>query len=195
MRQKTFQCLAIVCAILSSGFFSIQVLAQAAASIRFSNELNGQRIIRYIEEIRKPVFSFSENQIITFEREVFQLINKKRVEMNLPELEWSEETAKVARFHAENMAKFGFFSHVGLDGKMVDERADYFGVKKWRAIGENIAYIRGYEKPTEVAVEKWLLSASHRENLLSSRWKETGIGIAVTDNGTFYFTQVFLQRR
>jgi uncharacterized protein YkwD len=115
--------------------------------------------------------------------------------MNLPELEWSEETAKVARFHAENMAKFGFFSHVGLDGKMVDERADYFGVKKWRAIGENIAYIRGYEKPTEVAVEKWLLSASHRENLLSSRWKETGIGIAVTDNGTFYFTQVFLQRR
>jgi uncharacterized protein YkwD len=47
----------------------------------------------------------------------------------------------------------------------------------------------------EFAVERWMKSPKHRENLLSSRWKESGIGIAVTGNGTYYFTEVFLLRK
>jgi len=137
----------------------------------------------------------SEVQILDFEKLAFALINQKRAESGLEPLAWSDDVAKIARLHSENMVKFNFFSHTGIDGKRVDDRADSLGITKWTAMGENIAYNRGYKNPIEIAVEKWMLSQSHRENLLSDRWKESAIGIAVTDDGTFYFTQVFLKRK
>ena len=131
----------------------------------------------------------------TLERQVFDLINERRVQSGLFLLEWSDDIAKMARQHSENMAHHKFFSHTDLKGLMVNDRDDAYGIKKWQAIGENIAYNRGYENPAVFAVERWMQSPSHRENLLSSRWKESGIGIAVTADGTYYFTEVFLSRK
>jgi len=142
-----------------------------------------------------PFAKPSAVQLLEFEKLGFALINQKRAEIGLEPLAWSNDVAKIARIHSENMAKFKFFSHKGIDGKMVDDRADSLGISKWTAMGENIAYNRGYKNPIEIAVEKWMLSQSHRENLLSERWKESAIGIAVTDDGTYYFTQVFLKRK
>ncbi len=131
----------------------------------------------------------------SLERKAFELINKQRETLSLEPLTWSDEIAKIARLHSENMANFKFFSHEGLDGLKVNDRADSFGINKWRAISENIAYNRGYENPVEFAVERWMLSPKHRDNLLNSRWKESGVGIAVTADGTYYFTEVFLLRK
>ena len=79
---------------------------------------------------------------------------------------------------------------------MVDDRADSAGIKNWKRIGENIAYNRGYDNPVEFAVLRWMQSQSHRENLLSEKWKESGIGIAIAADGkTYYFTQVFMLRK
>lgn len=129
------------------------------------------------------------------ERRAFQLINDARVKSGLSALKWSDDAARVARLHSQNMANYNFFSHAGIDGSMVDDRADLLGISKWRAIGENIAFNQGYENPVEFAVERWMQSPKHRDNLLSSRWKESGIGVAVTENGTYYFTEVFLVRK
>jgi uncharacterized protein YkwD len=93
------------------------------------------------------------------------------------------------------MAQQHFFSHRGLDGKMVNDRAEQIGMFDWRAIGENIAFNRGYDQPVEMAVEKWLESPSHRENLLNKSWIETGVGVAVSPDGSYYFTQVFILRK
>lgn len=129
------------------------------------------------------------------EKKAFALLNAKRLEMGLSALNWSDDVAKIARVHSQNMASYKFFSHTGLDGYMVSDRADKLGIRKWSAIGENIAYNRGYQNPVEFAVERWMLSNSHRENLLSNRWKESGVGVAITADGTYYFTQVFLVRK
>ncbi len=131
----------------------------------------------------------------SFERKAFEEINQQRTAIGLPPLVWSDDAAKIARLHSENMANFNFFSHQGLDGSMVNNRADAFGINKWRAIGENIAYNRGYANPIEFAVESWMKSNGHRENILNDRWKESGIGIAITAEGAYYFTQVFLDRK
>jgi len=138
-----------------------------------------------------------ENASSTFslEKKVFALINAKRAEQGLPPLAWSDEVAKIARVHSQNMANYKFFSHVGIDGKMVNDRADMLGVNKWSSIGENIAFNRGYENPCEFAVERWMLSASHKQNLLDNRWKESGIGVAIANDGSYYFTQVFMLRK
>jgi uncharacterized protein YkwD len=130
----------------------------------------------------------------SLERNAFELLNEQRAANGQLALQWSESLASVARLHSQNMAEFSFFSHRGLDGKMVSDRADDNSVGKWRSIGENIAFNKGYKDPVAKAVELWLDSPSHRQNLMDSNWKETAVGIAVAPDGSFYFTQVFLRK-
>jgi len=207
MKHKSF--LTNTLAALALGFcaFSVNHYSQTikaektgavAAYVRDKDEESGEVRQRIVPgDTVKPTAPLkpSAEQLLDFEKQAFSLINQKRAEIGLAPLEWSDDIAKLARLHSENMVKFNFFSHRGVDGKMVDARADDLGITKWTAMGENIAYNRGFKNPIETAVEKWMLSQSHRENLLNDRWKESAIGIAVTDEGTFYFTQVFLKRK
>ena len=135
-----------------------------------------------------------EEKTAKLENLVFQLTNKSRAENGLPRLEWSEKAAQAAQLHSNNMAAENFFSHIGLDGQRVDRRLDSVGIKNWLGVAENIALNAGYDDPARQAVNAWMKSPSHRGNLLNSRWQETGIGISVAKNGTFYFTQVFVQK-
>ena len=128
------------------------------------------------------------------ERELFGLLNAVRVKQGLHELVWNDDVASVARLHSTNMAEQNFFSHRGSDGSMVDDRADKVGLGNWRLIGENIAYVRGFEDPGPVAIEKWLESEAHRQNLLRANWEYSAVGIAITPDGVYYMTQVFLLR-
>ena len=128
------------------------------------------------------------------ELKVFRLINAERKQKGLPPLNMSAEASNLARVHSENMAKHGFFSHTGLNGRMIDERATDFGLKSWDSIGENIAFCQGFSNPAEFAVKRWMLSTGHRENLLHRMWGETGVGIAKTQDGRYYFTQIFIKR-
>jgi uncharacterized protein YkwD len=128
------------------------------------------------------------------EREAFDLLNAQRTAKGLAELLWNEQVAEIARHHSQNMARDNFFSHQDLDGLLVNDRADRAGLSDWSAIGENIAFIRGFKEPCEMAVENWMHSAGHRENLLSARWKESAVGVAIAPDGTYYFTQVFIVR-
>jgi len=148
----------------------------------------------YNTEQPKPVKISKKINSFELERRAFELINQHRENSGLKPLEWSEDAARIARLHSDNMANYNFFSHAGVDGLMVSDRADFLGIRKWQAIGENIAFNHGFENPVEFAVERWMQSPKHRDNLLNGRWKESGIGIAVTENGTYYFTEVFIVR-
>jgi uncharacterized protein YkwD len=138
----------------------------------------------------KKVYSISN-----LERKAFDLMNMRRGASGLRPVIWNEDIARVARLHSQSMAINKYFSHQGIDGLWVDERANRNGLKKWRAISENIAYNRGYDNPAEFAVERWMKSTSHRNNALNDRWEESGIGVAIGSDGeTIYFTQVFLDK-
>jgi len=128
----------------------------------------------------------------SLEKNVLAMINAERARQGLCDLKWSDEAAKVARVHSENMAHYKFFSHQGLDGLMVNDRADSLNVD-WQAIGENIAYNRGYDDPVGFTIKRWMESPSHHENIMDKRWKETGVGVIMTQDGTYYLTQVFIK--
>ena len=147
--------------------------------------------------VENEVYTFKADSVSISELEylLFILINQKRIENRLQPLIWNEQATQIARLHSRNMADYDFFGHEGLDGRKVDGRANLFGLRRWQIIGENIAYNRGYRKPLERVVESWMRSAGHRRNLLNRRWKESGIGIAIKSNRTYYFTQVFLIRK
>ena len=190
--------------IFSRNVFSQNNFVEKSLLLNFLASDNNQNFAptrpRIVNTSEKAVKSDKDNSVksattYSFEQQVFELINKKRAEIGLPALVWNDDVARIARIHSENMANYKFFSHAGLDGKMVNNRADDLGVSKWRAIGENIAYNRGFANPIEFAVEGWMKSPAHRDNILSERWKESGIGIAIASDGTYYFTEVFLLRR
>lgn len=184
---------------------SILFICQTDTSARFSfYEMNSAAKLTaksydflFRQKIEKSAFLTSRNTLnaADMEKAAFALLNRKRKENNLEALEWSDAVAKIARLHSENMAKYKFFSHRGIDNLMVDDRAEALGIKNWRAIGENIAFNQGYENPVEFAVQRWMLSPAHRENLLNNRWRESAVGVAIADDGAIYFTQVFLLRK
>ena len=188
--------------VLIFSFVLIAPTNSLAAKFAFEgNEKNEKstrpRVVADEAEKKKQEESVSPKAVVAYEleRRVFELVNQKRTAAGLPELVWSDDVAKIARIHSENMANLKFFSHTGADGLTVNDRADLFGISKWRSIGENIAFNKGYENPAEFAVERWMKSPGHRENILNASWKESAIGVAVTPDGEYYFTEVFLSRK
>jgi uncharacterized protein YkwD len=150
---------------------------------------------RYVKVKAAAVKSSVVVNASTDERTAFDLINDVRRENGLQPLVWNDEIAAISRVHSQNMAEYSFFSHKGLDSKMVSDRADELGSRQWRAIGENIAFNRGFQDPISKAVDLWLDSPSHRRNLLDPNWKESAVGIAVAGDGSYYLTQVFWVRK
>ncbi len=141
--------------------------------------------------IYKRAFSTEE---ASTERRTFDLMNAERQASGLQMIEWDDELAAVARMHSKNMAERKFFSHRGADGYTVDHRAALFGIRKWLAIGENIALIRGHDDPATVAVDNWMRSTAHKKNILNALWQRAAIGVVEAADGTIYFTQVFIAR-
>lgn len=144
----------------------------------------GENPSRELNKVKPPNFDL--------EKKAFKLINEKRLLSGLKPLIWNDKVANLARNHSQNMAKHRFFSHIGLNGRSIDQRALDFGLDKWESIGENIAYNKGFKFPAQFAVERWMLSSTHRENLLNRRWKESGIGLCITEDGIYFFTQIFI---
>ena len=128
------------------------------------------------------------------ERRAFDLVNRERAARGEARLVWDDELASMARRHSENMARQGFFSHTDQAGRNTAARAADCGVCGWRALAENIAYNQGYDDPAAFAVERWMISVKHRENILRAGFTHAGLGIAKASDGTLYFTQVFVTR-
>jgi uncharacterized protein YkwD len=141
-----------------------------------------------------PVTDFSSANILNLEHRAFDLINEQRALMNEPLLVWDEELCRIARLHSENMARLGFFSHTGADGLDVVGRARLSNIKGWSVLSENIAYNQGFDDPVAFAVERWMISNKHRDNILDARLTRSGLGIARSTDGRVFFTQVFIAR-
>ncbi|MBC7933229.1 MAG: CAP domain-containing protein [Rubrivivax sp.] len=128
------------------------------------------------------------------ERRAFELINAERAKKDLRPLVLDGSLTRVARYHSDNMARADFFNHVDRDGLDISGRAEVLGVRGWKTLGENIAYNQGYSDPTAFAVERWMISSKHRENVLNSEYTHAGLGISRSADGRVFFTQVFMRR-
>ena len=128
------------------------------------------------------------------EKHLFDLINDERRARGHKPLAWDGELTRIARYHSENMAREGFLNHVDGDGLDLPARAELHGVRGWRALAENIAYNQGFDDPAAFAVERWMTSSKHRENILSGEFTHAGLGVSRAPDGRVYFTQVFMKR-
>ncbi|MCP9493304.1 MAG: CAP domain-containing protein [Pyrinomonadaceae bacterium MAG19_C2-C3] len=128
------------------------------------------------------------------EHRLFELINRERAKLGLAPVELDGAMSSAAREHALDMADAGKLNHAGRDGSDTAMRARRVGVRGWQMLGENIAFNQGFDDPVAFAVERWMKSVKHRENIANPAWTHTGLGIARKADGSVYFTQVFLER-
>lgn len=131
---------------------------------------------------------------VSMERRVFDLLNAERCRNNLPALVWDESLAQMARLHSDDMGSRNYFNHATPEGGQTSERAHQSGITGWRALGENIAFNQGFDDPAAFAIERWMQSVKHRNNILNASFSHTGLGVAQTEDGRVYFTQVFVTR-
>jgi uncharacterized protein YkwD len=61
-------------------------------------------------------------------------------------------------------------------------------------MAENIASERGWVNPVAVSVHGWMESEGHRSNILNPAFDQTAVGAWITENGSVYFTQLFIRR-
>lgn len=132
--------------------------------------------------------SESLGQMETF---IHARISDIRVKNGLEPLKRNAKLDQVARNYSRLMAEKNFFSHYGPKGESVADRVRGAGIF-YLVVGENLAKSGGYNRPATVAVEGWMQSPGHRENVLRPVFRESGVGAWRQGRAT-YFTQVFLK--
>ena len=86
------------------------------------------------------------------------------------------------------MVNKNYFSHTSPTYGSPFDMMKKFNIS-YKAAGENIA--KGQTSPAQV-VNSWMNSQGHRENILSTKFTDIGIGVAKDSNGTLYWTQMFI---
>ena len=105
--------------------------------------------------------------------ELINLTNSKRAEQGLPTLTVNAVLSQAAQAKGADMIAKNYWAHTSPDGATPwgwFKNAGY----KYLYAGENLA--RDFGDPQSL-VNAWMNSATHRENIMSNRYKEIGIAV------------------
>lgn len=116
-------------------------------------------------------------------------INQHRQSQGLSSLRSDQRISDQARAHSEAMAK----GQVPLGHDGFEQRVKSTGIL-YTKVAENVAVNQGHSDPATQAVQSWLKSSGHRQNIEGS-YDLTGVGVAKNSAGEYYFTQIFIKER
>lgn len=133
----------------------------------------------------------SPPELVTLEQEMIEAVNVQRQAYGLTPLAFDEQLSTVARAHAQDMATRGYLSHVTPEGMTLRDRLQEHGLAtNWA--GENIQRnTRAANETAQYAVEWFMDSAPHRNNILHNRFNRIGVGVAEEPPAWFTFVLVF----
>lgn len=133
--------------------------------------------------------SLSKVENKAFTEEFMELVNNHRNILGLRGLALSEDLTSIAQVHSLNMARrLVEFGHIGFELRCLDARLALGG---GNLCAENVAM--GQRNPLEVFTA-WINSEGHRLNIESSRATHTGFAFVKSDDGIYYWTQIFLEK-
>lgn len=128
-----------------------------------------------------------EVKLSTEERETLDLINEYRVQNGLTELKPYYDLYNVAKLKAEDLEQNNYFEHqspnLGTPFEMLRNNKIQYQIA-----GENLA---GNTTPAR-AVNAWINSKTHRENILEERFQYTGIYVVDSQIYGKIFVQLFI---
>jgi len=133
-----------------------------------------QGIISFLPKINPNILGYASNISI---QDVVSLTNQKRAEAGLSALSLNQSLSAAAYTKAQDMINKDYWAHVAPDGTQPWKFFGDFGYK-YRYAGENLA--RDFSNASS-AMDAWMNSPTHRENILNPKYKEIGIGITEGD--------------
>jgi uncharacterized protein YkwD len=108
-------------------------------------------------------------------------VNAERGRHGLDPLRLNARLSRAAVAHAGDMERRNYFSHDSLGGGSFVDRirsTGYLnGARSW-TVGENLAWGSGGRSTPLTITKMWMNSPGHRANILSSTFREIGIGVA-----------------
>ena len=130
---------------------------------------------------------------LAIETQIHERINEIRRQHGLDPLEFSATLATHGRAHSYDMDDRDYFAHKNPDGESPADRIPN-AFAHCTVVGENLHYRTWGDAEAEAianaAVEAWMNSKSHRENLLREDWTIQGIGVYIgsTDDGVIVYS-------
>lgn len=200
--------------LLSSGILqnTVQDVSNKASETVKELEKQGSSLSKSLEETTQQAQKSISKSTDTTEKEIqtaleiHRLVNIERQNQGLSALGYDEPLASVAKSHSQDMSNRNYFSHDTPDGLDPTGRANQAGYSCrytvsnliYTGVAENIFKIEGssitfWDSPEGIAqtvVSGWMDSAGHRQNILTSHYRNEGIGVVIT-NFDVYATQNF----
>lgn len=112
--------------------------------------------------------------------EAYNLVNEEREAAGLDDLSWNQNLESTSAVRSREASES--FSHTRPNGSA------WYTVNSSIQGGENLAF--GFDTADQ-AMEGWMNSPTHRDNILYSDFNEIAISIYQTDDGTLYWAQEF----
>lgn len=126
----------------------------------------------------------NENTYTDLINEVYEITNNYRSLVGVPSLTLDSSLVETASIRAKEISDS--FSHTRPNGSSCFTVLSELGISYGTA-GENIA--AGYSSSQSV-MEGWRSSSGHYQNIISSKFKQIGIGVNIINN-QYYWVQIF----
>lgn len=120
--------------------------------------------------------------------QILNLVNEERAKFGLNPVARNQTLEDQATEYACEMIQFDFFAHVNpVTGSTLRERTNDFGYP-YQVVGENLA---AGQTTVQQAMNDWIASTEHRENILDPRFTELGVGVRTGGSYGTYWVQEF----
>ena len=155
---------------------------------RVFTRLAGDRILQTLLNLREAIGSdrvvIEGEEALTFHgvdaagvkeapdaaAEIYDLLNRARVDAGIAPLAWSDALAEVGERHAEDMYASGVFSHRSPSTGLLSDRLSAAGIF-YRVAGENLALA-----VTTSEIHRGLMASDgHRANVLAGDFRRVGV--------------------
>jgi uncharacterized protein YkwD len=166
------------------GALSMLVFGSAQQAVARSHALEPSRqhadalfLKHAVVQARSARPTGARSALRALELDIVGQINAQRTARGLRQLRVSPRLTAAASYHSHQMGRLGFFEHESRNGAPFWKRIQRFypAHRGYWSVGENIFW-EAPDTTAGSAVQEWMASAPHRQNILGREWREVGIG-------------------
>lgn len=149
------------------------------------------------------MYEHGKVELSSLKQQILDGANAYRTAEGTHELVFNSVLSEAAQRHARDMATTASgngvlaIGHTGTDGSTPDDRITDAGYFQWiekaswgYKIGENVAYTNASDAAAS-ALTLWENSPPHWANMIDEDYSEIGIGVVLSEDGTYVFVQNF----
>ena len=123
--------------------------------------------------------------VYEYAAEVVRYTNVERAKEGLAPLKQSDALTEAAMIKSQDMVDNNY---VGHDSPVFGRTESIVKLNGWKYQGENVTDAEGIP---ERVVRTFMVSKGHKENILRADATHIGVGVAIAEDGSFRWTQLF----